>query len=218
MAKKKSITKEQLVSKYMETVLDHGRPASVYAFVKSQQLTETDFYNYYGNFDALEEDIFHTFLQSSIALIEKSEEYAVFDTRNKLLTFYYTFFEILKANRSYVLASLGNDTGQLKNMKKLTAMRSGFKDFIGHLDWDLLDLKQEKIRKIQSKSVEEGAWIQLLLTLKFWMDDSSASFEKTDIFIEKSVHATFDLLSVKPLQSVLDFGKFLVKEKLNYKA
>ncbi|MGB5242900.1 MAG: TetR/AcrR family transcriptional regulator [Lutimonas sp.] len=217
MAKKKSITKEQLVSRYMETVLEDGRPASVYAFAKAHQLTENDFYNFYGNFDALEEDIFHTFLQSSIDLIEKSDDYAVFDTRNKLLTFYYTFFEILKANRSYILASLGNDTGHLQNLKKLGSVRSSFKDFIGHLEWDIIDLKQEKIKKIQSKSVEEGAWIQLLLTLKFWLDDSSASFEKTDIYIEKSVHATFDLLSVKPLQSVLDFGKFLVKEKLNYK-
>jgi hypothetical protein len=218
MAKKKSITREQLVSKYMETVLEEGRPASVYSFTKANQLTETDFYNFYGNFDALEEDIFHTFLQSSIDLIEKSEEYAVFDTRNKLLTFYYTFFEILKANRSYIMASLNSDTNRLQNLKKLSSMRSEFKDFIGHLEWDLMDLKQEKINKIQRNSVEEGAWIQLLLTLKFWLDDSSASFEKTDIFIEKSVHATFDLLSVKPLQSILDLGKFLVKEKLNYKA
>ena len=218
MAKKKSITREQLVSKYMETVLEEGRPASVYSFTKANQLTETDFYNFYGNFDALEEDIFHTFLQSSIDLIEKSEEYAVFDTRNKLLTFYYTFFEILKANRSYIMASLNSDTNRLQNLKKLSSMRSEFKDFIGHLEWDLMDLKQEKINKIQRNSVEEGAWIQLLLTLKFWLDDSSASFKKTDIFIEKSVHATFDLLSVKPLQSILDLGKFLVKEKLNYKA
>ena len=62
MAKKKSITREQLVSKYMETVLEEGRPASVYSFTKANQLTETDFYNFYGNFDALEEDIFHASL------------------------------------------------------------------------------------------------------------------------------------------------------------
>ena len=218
MAKKKSITKDEIVSKYMETVLEDGRPASVYAFAKAHQFTETDFYNFYGNFDALEEDIFHTFLQSSIDLIEQSDEYPVFDTRNKLLTFYYTFFEVLKANRSYVVACLGNESNRLQGLKKLSSMRSSFKNFISHLEWDLIDLKQEKINQIQRKSVEEGAWIQLLLTLKFWLDDSSASFEKTDIFIEKSVHATFDLLSVKPLQSILDLGKFLVKEKLNFKA
>jgi hypothetical protein len=52
------------------------------------------------------------------------------------------------------------------------------------------------------------------MTIKFWLDDSSAAFEKTDLYIEKSVNASFDLLNTIPLESVLDFGKFLVKEKM----
>ena len=50
--------------------------------------------------------------------------------------------------------------------------------------------------------------------MKFWLEDSSASFEKTDIFIEKAVNASFDLIDVKPLKGILDFGKFLYKEKM----
>ncbi|MFD1316558.1 TetR family transcriptional regulator C-terminal domain-containing protein [Namhaeicola litoreus] len=214
MAKKKAITKNYLISKYMETVLEEGSPKSVYSFSKKHQFSEAEFYNIYGNFEALEGDIFKTFLQNSIDLIEKSEEYVNFDTRNKLLTLYYTFFETLKANRSYIMASLGDKKNSLGAIKKLTSLRTVFKEFIKNLEWDLLDLKKDRLKEVQSKSLEEGAWIQLLLTLKFWLDDQSPSFEKTDIFIEKSVNATFDLLGVKPLQSLLDLGKFLVKEKL----
>ena len=47
------------------------------------------------------------------------------------------------------------------------------------------------------------------------MDDTSASFEKTDVFIEKSVNTSFDVLQVTPLKSVIDLGKFLFKEKMN---
>ena len=50
--------------------------------------------------------------------------------------------------------------------------------------------------------------------MKFWMDDTSASFEKTDIFIEKSVNTSFDVLNVIPLKSIIDFGKFIFKEKV----
>ena len=53
-----------------------------------------------------------------------------------------------------------------------------------------------------------------MMIMKFWLDDTSPSFEKTDIFIEKSVHAGFDLIDIKPLKSVLDLGKFLFKEKM----
>jgi hypothetical protein len=68
--------------------------------------------------------------------------------------------------------------------------------------------------KLQNRSLKESAWFQLLVTLKFWLDDTSPSFEKTDIFIEKSVRASFDLIDTTPLKSIIDFGKFLYKEKM----
>jgi hypothetical protein len=53
----------------------------------------------------------------------------------------------------------------------------------------------------------------MLFLLKFWMDDTSKGFEKTDILIEKSVNTVVDLLDTKPLESLFDLGKFLWKEK-----
>ena len=50
--------------------------------------------------------------------------------------------------------------------------------------------------------------------MKFWIDDTSSSFEKTDIFIEKSVNTSFDVLNIAPLKSLIDFGKFIFKEKI----
>ena len=46
------------------------------------------------------------------------------------------------------------------------------------------------------------------------MDDNSKAFEKTDIIIEKSVNTVVDLLDTKPLENLLDLGKFLWKEKM----
>jgi len=50
--------------------------------------------------------------------------------------------------------------------------------------------------------------------MKFWMDDDSAGFEKTDMAIEKSVNTIFDVFDNTPLDAVLDFGKFLWKERM----
>ncbi|MGZ5189348.1 MAG: TetR/AcrR family transcriptional regulator, partial [Kaistella sp.] len=71
----------------------------------------------------------------------------------------------------------------------------------------------EKIEKFRNKGIEEIFWGHFLATLKFWMEDTSSSFEKTDIFIEKSVDTSFALLEVQPLKKILDLGKFLFKEK-----
>ena len=65
------------------------------------------------------------------------------------------------------------------------------------------------------KSVDESLWMQMVICVKFWMDDDSASLEKTDIFIEKSINTGFDLINVQPLKSVIDLGKFLFHEKMN---
>ena len=49
--------------------------------------------------------------------------------------------------------------------------------------------------------------------MKYWLEDTSPSFERTDIFIEKAVTTSFDLMNITPLKSVLDLGKFLFKDK-----
>jgi len=74
--------------------------------------------------------------------------------------------------------------------------------------------KSVKILKQSETIFSEAAWLQLLFILKFWMDDNSAKFERTDIVIEKSVNTVFDLFDSTPLESLLDFGKFMWKEKM----
>ena len=93
-------------------------------------------------------------------------------------------------------------------------MKESFKKYIDELDIETLDLKQEKLEEIKQKSLSELSWQQLLFIIDFWMDDSSPSFEKTDIFIEKSVKTSFELMNITPLKSLLDLGKFFVKEKI----
>ncbi|MEQ9581889.1 MAG: TetR family transcriptional regulator C-terminal domain-containing protein, partial [Arenibacter sp.] len=155
------------------------------------------------------------FFKNTITVLEKSEDYKSFDARNKLLSFYFTFFENLTANRSYVIYALDRHKNGLKGLTVLSDFKRSFTSYIEELDIETLDIKQEQIDKIQRRALQESAWLQLLLTIKFWMEDTSAAFEKTDIFIEKSVNTSFDVLNIAPLKSMLDFGKFIFKEKMN---
>jgi hypothetical protein len=214
MAKKKVVTKESILTSYMDYVLEHDEnPKSVYAFSKVNSFEESEFYVHFASFEAIEKGIFEAFFSNSVQALEKSEDYQIFDARNKLLSFYYTFFENLTANRSYVKHVLDKYKNNLKGLKILSGLKHHFTHYINGLGIQMLDIKQEQFEKIQENALKESAWLQLLLTMKFWLDDTSASFEKTDIFIEKSVNTTFDVLDITPLKSVLDLGKFLFKEK-----
>lgn len=214
MAKKKSINTNDIISFYMNYVLENDeKPKSVYSFAKANNFEESLFYKHFGNFEALEQSIFIAFFENTISVLEKNEDYDSFDARNRLLSFYYTFFEVLTANRSYVTFALGNHMSDMKKIKASSKLKSSFTDYIETLDIETLDIKQKNLEQLQERSLQESAWLQLLFTMKFWLDDTSASFEKTDIFIEKAVNTSFDLIDIKPLKTVIDLGKFLFKEK-----
>jgi len=213
--KNKIITKDDIVSKYMNEVLEKGeKPKSVYLFAKHNHFTEAEFYTFFGTLESLEKEIFRLFFDNSVNLLHQHPEYPQYDMKNKMLSFYFTFFEILTANRSYVLQSLKLDRNPLKNLVQLTTLREAFKNYVSEILTDDYRLEQEKLQKYQEKAIQESAWLQLMMTIKFWMDDSSAAFEKTDIFIEKSVNASFELMNVAPLNHLIDLGKFLFKEKI----
>ena len=216
MAKKKKITSTEIISNYMKYVLDHEKkPTSVYSFSKANNFEEAIFYEHFGSFEALEQSIFKAFFDNTLTVLEKNNDYQTFDARNKLLSFYYTFFEVLTANRSYVVSVLDQQKNDLKKLRSLVKLKQSFTQYIANLDITLLEVKQETIDKAQVKTLKESAWLQLMLTIKFWLEDTSPSFEKTDIFIEKAVNTSFDLIDIKPLKSIIDLGKFLFKEKMH---
>ncbi len=218
MAKAKKVTSQSIITHFIDYVLEHGEhPTSVYKFAKDNSFEEPQFYEFFNSFKTLEKEIFSEFFVGTLSLLKKNEEYNGFDSRHKLLSFYFTFFEVLTANRSYVVYALSKHKQSLKSLITLEDLRKHFKAYIDSLGIDMLDVKQEKLQKFQEKGMQEAAWIQMLITLKFWLDDESPSFEKTDIFIEKSINTTFDLINTKPLKSILDLGKFIIKEKIPFR-
>lgn len=216
MANKKTTKASDIIALYMDYVLTHNhQPKTIYAFAKENGFEEQKFYEFFGSFETLEQSIFNGFFDHAHSILKKSEDYLTFDARNKLLSFYYTFFEILTANRSYVVHALEVDKNSMKSLKTLAHLKKKFTSYIEHLDIKTLDLKQEQLVKLQNRGLKESTWLQLLVTIKFWLDDTSPSFEKTDLFIEKSVRVSFDLIDTTPLKSIIDFGKFLYKEKMH---
>ena len=211
----REISADKITELFMHYCLEnHKKPESVYLFCKQNGFTEKEFYNYFSSIDAIEKSVFVSFHKLAVALINQSDDNAILGFRDKLLTYYYTYFEILTANRSYVVFALKEEKNKLQSLIKLKEFRTEFKSFIAGISEGYLKVKSERIRKAQQDALEEGAWIQFMVTLKFWLDDESIGFEKTDLFIEKSIRATFDLIDTTPLESVIDFGKFLIKEKL----
>ncbi|WP_306568790.1 TetR family transcriptional regulator C-terminal domain-containing protein [Flavobacterium lindanitolerans] len=214
-SKKQLIDDDQLIEMYMNTVLEKNEaPKNVYLFCKENSVEEADFYSFFNSLDALKETIWVKFFENTINTLHKDTNYAGYENRNKLLSLYFTFFEILTLNRTYVYYALKDNKEGLRNLKQLTSLRNHFKDYIVDILKSAETEKDSKIKKVTTPLFSEGAWLQFLFILKFWLDDRSKGFEKTDIMIEKAVKATFDVLDTTPLESLFDLGKFIWKERV----
>lgn len=206
-------TVEKIVKSYMQYVLENEKPpVSVYKFCKESKFKEADFYRYFGSFQALQKHIWVLFYENSASVISTAEGFESLSSKDKLLTFYYTFFEVLAANRSYILQVLENNSKEFKHLMQLSGLRKNVVVFAEELVMNDNAEKTLKITKRSEKIFAEAAWVQTLFILKFWLNDSSPAFEKTDLVIEKSVRVVFDVFDSTPLESLLDFGKFLWKE------
>ena len=92
---------------------------------------------------------------------------------------------------------------------------SGAKDaFIDYVE-ELIDEgknKNEIVERSEYWNWEEryadGLWIQFMYVIRFWLQDESDGFEKTDEAIEKAVNLSFDLMGEWPFDSMFQFAKF----------
>lgn len=214
-AKKEVIDDFKIIYHYMNEVLENNQePKNVYVFCTNHNISETDFYSFFGSFDALKQEIWVKFFENAINTIEKDDSYTGYSDKDKLLTLYFTLFEIMTLNRTYVMFSLQENKEGLKNLKYLKQFRNQFKEFIVDIIRQSSTIGSEKFLKVSEPVFSEGAWIQFLFLLKFWIDDTSKSFEKTDVLIEKSVNTVVGLLDTKQLNNLFDLGKFIWKEKM----
>lgn len=214
-SKSKPLDENQLISRYMQAVLESNEtPKNVFSFCKQQELDETEFYAHFNSLDALRQNIWVKFFENAVDTIEKEPDFAGYSDKNKLLTLFFTLFEILTLNRSYVSFAMVENKAGLKNLESLKVFRQEFKKYMEQVVISPQTGAFEKVAKVTEKVYAEGAWIQFMFLLKFWLDDTSKGFEKTDILIEKSVNTVVDLADTKPLESLFDLGKFLWKEKM----
>lgn len=212
--KASEISAEELLSKYTEYVLEHGgKPSSVYMFCKNIKIEEPEFYKHFASLEKLEAGFFAALHEHTVALLNKNDEYHHYNDANKLLSYYFTFFEMATANRSFILMSLEAGKSPFEKLMQLKELRRHFLLYVDSLLSERRIMPDEKLKKVEGKLLQEGAWLQFLFTMKFWMNDTSPNFEKTDVMIEKSVKASFDVLDNFPMKSVIDLGKFLWKER-----
>lgn len=208
-------SKEKMLKGYMDFELLKGRtPYSVLELTKELNIEESSFYNEFPNLEKLRQAIPLLAIKKTLTRLDEDDQYAEFNAREKLLSLYFSLFEEFQADRSYYLF-------KYSDIKEAT---TGFKDWDsffslmkGRIDEILNEAKNSdeiKDRPYIGEHYSKGYHLVFSYLFRVWIKDDSEGFSTTDAAIEKSVNLSFDMLGVSPLDSLIDFGKFVMKTKV----
>jgi len=213
--KEKKDHRQLILEGFVSHVLEHGKePASIFKFAKDLKIKEADFYNYFTSFDAIKPAIWVALFEETHRQLEEQEVYKEYAVREKFLSFLFTWVEELKKNRSYLLSLYGNKVTTFKNLPTDTReFKEKFSDFASELILEGKETQEIASRPLITEKYDEALWLQVGFVFRYWLDDNSPRFEKTDAAIEKSVNFAFDLMGKSALDSFLDLAKFLYQSK-----
>jgi hypothetical protein len=215
-------TTESIQKAYIDFVLTEGeQPKSVYVFAKKNKMPEEEFYRFFGSLDAIEQSVWTDLANKALTDIKEQEVWAQYTAREKALSFFYSFFELLKSSRSFAVYSIKKQPRTLNSPRVLDGLKDVFEAFAENILNEGIETAELSDRKFFSKRYKDALWIQFGFVLNFWINDNSAGFEKTDEAIEKGVNVTFDLFQRSPIDNLFEYGKFLaknggIKEKMGF--
>lgn len=213
---------EQIKNSYIDYVLTNGEPPkSVYTFAKKLKITESDFYKIYGSFEAIEKAVWEDLTLQAIITIKEQEVWPQYTSREKMLSFFYSYIELLKTKRSFIIYTLKKNPKRISTPSCLSGARLAFESFAEDVVNEGLNSGELAERKFLSKKYKDALWVQFAFIINFWIDDDSTDFEKTDEAIEKGINVTFDLFQRSPIDNLFEYGKFLTrhgkfKEKMGF--
>lgn len=205
--------KEKIRDSYIEYRLIKGEfPGSVFAFCKEIKIKESDFYQHYNSFTQIEQGFWRDKMDSTVSRLKDSDEWTEFSSREKLLAFYFTWFEELLEDRSFVVLSFPKGpTGPFSD-DPLSQLKNHFSQFVKEILIEGESSGEVASRGPLSARYSDLLGMQFVFLFNYWKKDTSIGFEHTDAAIEKSVNLGFDLMGKGVVESLVDFGKFLLKQ------
>lgn len=206
----KSQTK--IIEEYIRFMLEHEeRPASVEAFTELLKFQEDTFYKYFKSFEELEKYFWKMLFDDVLSKISNQDVYRSYSINEKLLTFYFSWIEVLDEHRSYALL-----VNRRKSVFELYPsdfdwFKDSFQAFVAGLIEEGLATEEIARRQMITDKYKYLLWMQPVAIFKFWIKDTSENYEDTDALIEKTVNFSFDLMRSNSLDSFFDLAKFHIQ-------
>ena len=200
-----------LIEAYKRLAFEKGTlPVSRMEIASAASLDIVDFETTFSTLEALQEAVWVQYLRTTLETLETSEEYAQYSVREKMLAYYYTFFENLGKEDEFVKMFAPKLGIWNYNPTFLGGFKHSFLIFVNELLKEGIESGEIAERMMIGDEYAGWHWPQMLFLLNKWITDESANHKVSDQAVEKAVNLGFDIMGRNVVDSAFDFAKFMV--------
>ncbi|MEN3041092.1 MAG: hypothetical protein ABDH66_06105 [Bacteroidia bacterium] len=198
---KEAPVETRIVDLYKQLVVEGKiKKMSVFSFCKALDISEAEFYKHFASLDAIGRKIWTTYAEEVISTLKGSETYQSYSSREKILAYFFTFFENAVKDRSFIAQTYTN----------FSLLRGYQRKFRAHM----AEVIQEGVisEEIMSRHLE-NLYLDVLWgihwgLIQFWLNDESEGFEDTEKAIETYLRIPLELMGQNVLDSAYEALKF----------
>ncbi|OWY22322.1 hypothetical protein C7N43_14270 [Sphingobacteriales bacterium UPWRP_1] len=203
------MTASEVKQNYRNYVVKHpnGRH-TLYRFAHTMGIASETIQAHFTTAIGIEQSIWSDFFDQTLEQLDANGNvYQNYSAREKMLAFFYTLEEVLKSNQAYIAATYPNGWLSFGQPDCLELFKKKFLVFANQLITGGIDTQEIEWRAVLTGRYADIIWLEVPAIIRFWLNDSSDNFERTDSLIEKTVNFTFDMMG----RTVFDSGTELLK-------
>jgi Tetracyclin repressor-like, C-terminal domain len=150
--------------------------------------------------------------EETLQLCRDDPEYLQYAGREKMLAFVFTFLRQLNINKDDYAPALRNSNPLfLLNASSLQDLKQAFGQYTEELLFSATNTGEVQARPVLANYYKNILWTGFVFILNYWARDHSENQEKTDVFVEKTIHFMFDMLAPNAIDSGIDLVRFLIQ-------
>ena len=156
-------------------------------------------------------------IEKTRELINSDESFEEQSVKDKILSFYYYYLDIIADHRHFISRQLLDKPNPVKLHFQMSDYRSSFERLFEPMVDEAIKERLIKGILILSPAYRKFFWLQHLFILRFWVTDESMDQDNTVALVEKSQKSTFDFMGNLEWKSSIDFWKFVIQNPIKFK-
>ena len=195
-----------LTSAYISMVNADANAINPHTVAEKAGVSEADFYQHFPSVEAIGSRVWLDLGKEVAQILQESEAYRSYPARQKVLSYFFTFFDVALKHRTFV-----SKTWCQEAVTK--AYKDEFKLLMSELVREGIDNDDIKDRLTLSSQYPKVLWELHQKLVGFWLKDHSEGFTDTEKAVESYSRLPLELMGPNLFDTVLDTFKFELERR-----